>query len=172
MNPEVKLMPSASAHDVKVADEVWIATALLHRKRPAMVDFTIEEIVESARKEAITANQRPGTYVHVLQHCVANRPPNPGRYCMLLETEKGRRRLWKPGDPVDPKRIGAKTVPLRSDIPAQYHGLLDWYESKYAKVSKQKGTVGDPILGLKGLGKKIWDESPDEYVRRLREGWK
>ena len=103
-------MPSASAHDVKVADEVWIATALLHRKRPAMVDFTIEEIVESARKEAITANQRPGTYVHVLQHCVANRPPNPGRYCMLLETEKGRRRLWKPGDPVDPKRIGAKTV--------------------------------------------------------------
>ena len=93
MNPEVKLMPSASAHDVKVADEVWIATALLHRKRPAMVDFTIEEIVESARKEAITANQRPGIYVHVLQHCVANRPPNPGRYCMLLETEKGRRRL-------------------------------------------------------------------------------
>ena len=91
---------------------------------------------------------------------------------MLFETEKGRRRLWKPGDPVDPKRIGAKTTPLRSEIPAQYHSLLDWYESKYAKLSKQKGQPGDPILGLRGLGKRIWDESPDEYIRRLRQGWK
>jgi hypothetical protein len=165
-------MSPISTHAVKVADEVWIATALLHRKRPAMLDFTIEEIVESARSESITGNDRPGVYVHVLQHCVANRSPNPGRYCMLFETEKGRRRLWKPGDRVDPKRIGAKTVPIRSEIPLQYHSLLDWYESKYAKVSKQKGPLGDPILGLKGLGQKIWDESPDEYVRRLREGWK
>ena len=30
----------------------------------------------------------------------------------------------------------------------------------------------DPILELRGLGKAIWkDEHPDEYVRRLREGW-
>ncbi len=30
----------------------------------------------------------------------------------------------------------------------------------------------DPILRLRGLGKEIWgDEHPDEYVRRLREGW-
>src|SRR4051812_43276394 len=112
-------MSPTSAHDIKVADEVWIATALLHRKNAAKVDFTIEEIVESARHAAVTAHHRPGVYVHVLQHCVANRPPNPGRYCMLFETEKGRRRLWKPGDRVDPKRIGAKTVPVRSEIPAE-----------------------------------------------------
>src|SRR5207344_3171150 len=133
--------------------------------------FTIEEIVESARTEGITAQQRPGVYVHVLQHCVANRPPNPGRYCMLFETAKGRRRLWKPGDRVDPKRSGAKAVPSRSEIPAEYHVLIDWYESKYAKLTNQKGPINDPILALRGVGKKIWDEAPDDYVRRLREGW-
>src|SRR5436190_9958134 len=130
-------MASISAHDVKVADECWIAAALLHRKRPGVVDFSVEEIVESARGAAISGNLRPGVYVHVLQHCVAKRPPNPGRYCMLVETEKGRRRLWRPGDPIHPKRIGAKTAPLRTDIPEQYHYLLDWYESKYAKLGTQ-----------------------------------
>ena len=48
--------------------------------------------------------------------------------------------------------------------------MLDWYEAKYARVSKRKRST-DPILGLKGLGKGIWGENPDEYVRRLREGW-
>ena len=163
---------TSTAQDIKVADEVWIAAALLHRKRPTAIDFSIEEIVESARKENISGEHRPGVYVHVLQHCVANRPPNPGRYCMLLETEKSRRRLWKPGDPIPPKRIGAKTMPTRSAIPARYHDLVEWYESKYAKLLKQKGSVIDPILRLKGLGKEIWDESPDDYVQRLREGWK
>ena len=165
-------MSLTSAQGIKLADEVWIATAMLHRKRPSAQDFTIEEIVDSARNERISATERAGVYVHVLQHCVANRPPNPGRYCMLFETTKGRRRLWKPGDAAHPKRIGAKSVPLRSEIPAQYHSLVDWYESKYAKVTNEKGRVSDPILGLRGMGKKIWDENPDEYVRRLREGWK
>jgi hypothetical protein len=163
-------MPSKTTTDIKVADEVWIATALLHRKYPAKADFSIEEIVESARAESITGRLRPGIYVHALQHCVANRPPNPGRYCMLFETGKGRRRLWKPGDRVDAKRSGTKTSPSRSEIPVIYHALLDWYESKYAKLTNQKRPT-DPILALRGLGKKIWDETPDDYVRRVREGW-
>jgi hypothetical protein len=87
---------AAIGFDIKVADEVWIATALLHRKYPDCEDFTIDEIVERAKEEAIGGKHRPGVYVHVLQHCVANRPPNPGRYCMLLETCKGRLRLWRP----------------------------------------------------------------------------
>jgi hypothetical protein len=30
----------------------------------------------------------------------------------------------------------------------------------------------DPLLQLVGSGKHLWaDEDPDEYVRRLREGW-
>jgi hypothetical protein len=160
-----------AAIDVKVADEVWIATALLHRKHPNLEDFSIDEIVESARREGMTGKQRPGVYVHVVQHCVANRPPNPGRYCMLFETAKGRRRLWRPGDRIDPKRSGAKNHPEREDVPDPYHILLDWYLTKYAKTSGEAGS-SDPILALRGMGKEIWrGEHPDKYVRKLREGW-
>ena len=164
-------MSSQTIHDVKVADEVWIATALLHRKHPDREDFSIDEIVERARVEGITGKHRPGVYVHAVQHCVANRPPDPGRYCMLFESSKGRRRLWRPGDRFDPKRSGAKSVPAREDIPAAYHVLLDWYVSKYANASGTAGSA-DPILGLRGLGKEIWrGEHPDKYVQKLREGW-
>ena len=157
---------------VKVADEVWIVTALLHRENPDRSDFTIQEIVARAEKEQITSELRPGVYVHALQHCVANRPPNPGRYCMLLETGRFSRRLWHAGDPVHPKRSGAKTVPRKNEIPAEYHPLIDWYMK--SPMRPAKGNVeSDPILRLRGLGKEIWKGiDPDEYVKKLREGWK
>src|SRR5260370_24782222 len=79
---------------VKVADEVWIAAALLHREHPEATDFSIEEIVDRARREGLHKPLRPGVYVHVVLHCVANRPPNPARYRMLFETSQGRRRLF------------------------------------------------------------------------------
>jgi hypothetical protein len=164
-------MRASFTHPIKVADEVWIATALLQRKYPEKTDFSIDEIVERARGENISGKERPGVYVHAIQHCVANRPPNPGRYRMLFETTKGRRRLWRPGDRVDSKRAGAKNLPEREDIPEQYHALLDWYLAKYAAPSGMPG-VSDPILGLRGMGKEIWKgEHPDKYVQKLREGW-
>ena len=79
--------------DVKVADEVWIVTALLQREAPEREDFAVEEIVERARQEKVFETLRPGVYIHAQMHCVANRPPNPGRYRMLFETRPGRRRL-------------------------------------------------------------------------------
>src|SRR5262249_8521785 len=36
---------------IKVADEVWIVTALLQRENPEKMDFTVEEIVERAKRE-------------------------------------------------------------------------------------------------------------------------
>lgn len=97
---------------IKVADEVWIAAALLHRENPRRQDFTVTEIVERAKQERRSPVLRPGVYVHAVQHCVANRPPNPGRYRMLLETGENRRRLFRPGDPYHPGREGAKMVPV------------------------------------------------------------
>ena len=164
-------MKSATQTGLKVADEVWISTALLHRKHPSREDFSIDEIVHHAQEQGLSDVHRPGVYVHTLQHCVANRPPNAGRYCMLFETAKGRRRLWRPGDRVDPRRIGGKRLPSREHIPASYHHLLDWYESKYGKPTAQITSV-DPILGLRGLWKDVWrGENPDKYVQRVREGW-
>jgi hypothetical protein len=110
-------MADLSKSRVKVANEVWIATALLQRECPEQPDFNTEEIVDRARKEGIAGPLRPGVYVHVVQHCVANRPPNPARYRMLFETADGRRRLFRKGDTYHPGREGGKTTPDIQDIP-------------------------------------------------------
>ena len=44
---------TTSEAELKVADEVWIATALLHREHPESPDFTVDEIVERAKKEGL-----------------------------------------------------------------------------------------------------------------------
>jgi hypothetical protein len=155
----------------KVADEVWVVVALLHREHPKQLDFTIEQVMERAAREANGETLRPGVYVHIVQHCVANRPPNPGRYRMLFETAPGRRRLFRGGDVYDPAREGSKTVPAREDIPSEYAYLLDWYQG-WSQDSVEDRIKNDPLLALRGSGKELWaDEHADEYVRRLREGW-
>jgi hypothetical protein len=162
---------STVAQELKVADEVWIAVALLHRDHPKRTDFSIEEIMERAATEAGSEPLRPGFRVHVNQHCVANRPPNPGRYRMLFETASGRRRLFRVGDNYDAAREGAKIVPAREDIPSEYAALLDWYRD-WSQDGAENRIKNDPLLALRGSGKRLWaDEHADEYVRRLREGW-
>lgn len=157
---------------VRVADEVWIAVALLHREQPARLDFTVEEIVERAKQESIAGAQRPGLYVHVQQHCVANRPPNPGRYRILYETGPGRRRLFRQGDDYHPEREGSKTVPDIGEIPEIYAGLLSWYRGWKARTLKS-ASMNDPLLSLAGSGKHLWaTEHTDAYIGRLRRGWK
>jgi hypothetical protein len=158
---------------LKVADEVWLAVALLHKKHSDRFDFSIDEIMESGRqmwRESV-APLRPGFYVHVVQHCVANRPPNPARNRMLVETAPGRRRLFRPGDYYHPEREGAKTTPSREHLPHAYSGLLSWYRD-WCSVTASKSQQEDPLLALRGSGKHLWaEEHADEYVRRLREGW-
>ena len=164
-------MPNSIATKLKVADEVWIATALLHRDHPKTVDFTIEEIVDRARREGLHTPFRPGLYVHVVQHCIANRPPSPGRYRMLFETREGRRRLFREGDPYHPDREGSKITPGVEDLPESHTDLLTWYRG-WNRSSIEEAIKNDPLLSLRGSGRHLWaDEHADEYVRRLREGW-
>ncbi len=164
-------MPTIVKHAVKVADEVWIAAALLHRESPDRTEFTVREIVERAKKEAVAGKLRPGVYVHVVQHCVANRLPNPARYRMLSETGKNLRCLYREGDPYDPERDGGKIVPVKADIPQEYYGLIDWYFQEYVRRGRDERRI-DPLLALRGSGKDLWaDEHADDYIHRLREGW-
>jgi hypothetical protein len=159
---------SRTASDVKVADEVWIAAALLHRDQPNRADFSLKEIAERIRTENLSGGVRAGVYPHISVHCVANVAPNPGRYRMLIATGPSRRRLFREGDLAHPRREGAKAAPSRRDIPAGYHELLDWYEQEWSA----RGAAQDPLLALAGLGKQIWaNESVDDHVRRLREEW-
>src|ERR1700688_3354336 len=157
--------------EVKVADEVWIAAVLLHRERPDAADFSIEQVVDRARREGLHEPLRPGVYVHVVSHCVANRPPNPGRYRMLFETQEGRRRLYRPGDPYHPAREGSKITPDADDLPYGYEGLLQWYRD-WTERAVEDLVKNDPLLEAQGSGKTLWAYEPaDEYVRRLRERW-
>ena len=167
-------MPVAPlSHRIRVADEVWVAIASLHRSHPQARDFAIAEIMEQAESANVTGVMplRPGVKIHIYQHCVANRPPNPGRYRMLFETATGRRRLFRPGDPCHPRRALGKEVPRRHELPAAYGDLIDWYEGVYAAAASGAGE--DPILALRGVGNEVWaDEDADAYVHRQRRGWR
>jgi len=161
-----------TAIHVKVADEVWIAAALLHRAFPDSLDFSIDEIVARAAEENLNGTLRPGVYVHVVQHCVANRPPNPGRYRMLYETRDGYRRLFRQGDAEHPERSGSKITPSAEEISCAYSDLLGWYRDWCVRMAL-KTKDADPLLSLVGSGKNIWiSESADAYVNRLRLDWK
>ena len=152
---------------IRVADEVWIATALLHREHLEAADFSLKAIEARLARERLSGEKRPGIYPHLSVHCVANRPPNGGRYRMLFETAPSRRRLFRPGDPYHREREGGKTAPDRGEIPPKYHSLLDWYERVWAPASPK-----DPLLALAARHRDLWKTvEPDEYVRQLREGF-
>ena len=153
--------------EIRIADEVWIAAALLHREHPQAVDFSLKEMEARLVRERLTDDKRLGVYPHLSVHCVANRPPDRGRYRMLFETGPSRRRLFRPGDPYHPKREGGKIVPDRAEIPAKYHHLLNWYKREWAPVPP-----GDPLLALAARHRNLWKSvDPDDYVRQLREGF-
>ena len=113
---------------------------------------------------------RPGVKVHVYQHCVANKPPNPGRYRMLYETAPGQ------AAPVSARRphvIRAARPPRTSrhgmQSPYNTANLIDWYLDEYSGIN---GQTDDPVLALRGLGKEVWaSEDADAYVRRQRTDW-
>ena len=160
---------SPLALDCTIADEVWIAAALLHREHPEREDFSVQEILDRAKAENITGQLRPGLYTHVNAHCVANRPPSPARLRMLYATGKKRRRLYRDGDAANPGR-GKKMTPEPDSMPEPYRYLLTWYRAEYSPPSHRGWLQG--VFDLAGTGKQIYKGvDPDEYVRSLREGW-
>jgi len=177
--------------EISCAAEVFLATALLHQEQPGRSDFTIKEIVTRAARENVAGELRSGVSVHASQHCVANRPPNPGRHKMLYATGKHTRRLLLGDDDVHPERTG-KIFPDPGEIPERYMSLLDWTRERYERGGKltsdyletSKGNTApastvqeserwlESLFELEGLGKEHWKGvDADEFVRTLREGW-
>jgi hypothetical protein len=118
---------------IKVADEVWLATSLLHVENPSRQDFSVGEIVQRAIKEKLAGGYRPGLQIHASNHCVATKSPNPARHRMLSEIGRGRRRLFREGDKFHRDRKHGKTHPLAEDLPPKYRYLVDWYENDFAQ---------------------------------------
>ena len=154
---------------IRVADEVWIATALLHRRHPDRSDFSVDENVMRAKAENVAYERlHDELWEHAVQHCVVNNEYDPGRYRMLFQTAKGRRRLFKPEDPFCIGRNLGRFTPRKDEMPQKYRELIDWYWNEYVGGGRH---AADPILSLRGLGKAIWaDEDADAYVERLRDG--
>jgi hypothetical protein len=118
---------------VKVADEVWTSVALLHKENPERADFAVEEIKARARQENWPI--RPGFNVHASYHCLANKPANPANHRMLYEDSRGRKRLYRPGDPCHSERQNGKVHPDKLDLLPAYQSLVDWYDKVYSKQS-------------------------------------
>jgi len=116
---------------MKIADAIWVATALLHKEKGPTHSFKIREIVQRAIEEKLAGGFRGGLQPHASLHCVANKPPNPGRYRMLYRTGPQRRRLFRASDDFHPSRKGGKITPDKADLPPAYQDLLSWYEKVY-----------------------------------------
>jgi hypothetical protein len=159
-------MPILTA--VSVADETWVATALLHREHPERPDFEKSEILDRAAQEGLVEPLRPGVSTHISSHAVAGKKPQPNDYRMLVETERGRRRLFRDGDYYHHERRG-KIAPSAGDLPSEYLHLLEWY-AVWRKQGNKGVSKSDPFLKLQGIANGIWDEDAVAYVRRLREG--
>ncbi len=136
--------------NILVADEAWLSTALLHQEYPDKEDFSLDEIRDKSFKEF--HDRRPGVWQHIISHCVASNPPNPAQYRMLHSSARGRRRLYRQGDPAHPGRHG-KIYPEKRDIPEQYRPLVDWYLREYNRKEESPGGSSDPavMLGFVGL---------------------
>jgi hypothetical protein len=163
---------SKLAREIKVADEVFIATALLQRESPNRDDFTIDEIVDRVALENLYGRLRPGVRVHVLQHSVANKKPNPGRWRTLYATGRDTRRLLRSTDEVHPERTW-KIWPALEEVPIKFHELIEWAQKQFGTGGKGDDNrwLGG-VLALRGLGRGQWkDEDPDAHVDRLRAGW-
>ncbi len=169
---------------LKVADEVWIATALLHRENPQSEDFSVEEIARRAEREALAGGLRASFHMHVAQHCVANRPPHPARHRMLFETSPGRRGCFARAIRITrPARV-ARSLPTRSKCltatescsrgtafgaPRRRPSRLCTI-TRCSRFNVQRGCPGrdssqpDPLLDSEGIGNRAPGEAQlDEY---------
>src|SRR5579862_655952 len=156
---------------IRVADEAWLALALLHSEHPDRDSFSAREILDRVKAEQVTPELRPGVQVHIYLHNVANVEPNSAKYRMFYKLAGDTYRLYRPTDPAHPGRKG-KMTPDREELPGKYHYLLDWYEREYSNKHSAAKEEDDPILQMVGVGKEIWaDTNADEYVQNLRSDW-
>jgi hypothetical protein len=161
----------APERSIRVADEAWIALAMLQYEHPDRESFSTREILDQVKVEHANPELRPGVQVHIYLHNVANVEPNSAKYRMFYKLANDSYRLFRATDAAHPARKG-KMIPEREELPSKYHYLLDWYEREYSGRQSATKEEDDPILQMRGVGKEIWaGTSADEYVESLRADW-
>lgn len=155
--------------EMRVADQCWVALALLHREQPERSGFTAREIQDRLARES-PGPLRPGIQPHIYLHNVANLAPNSARYRMFYRLEDGTYRLFRPGDSFYPSRKG-KTKPKAPDLPPEHRSLLSWYEGEYCQRDGSVEASEDPVLQMLGIGQELWREGGDAFIQRERSNW-
>ena len=159
---------------LKVADELFLIVALLHRELPNRDAFTIGEVLKRAATEGLGAGRadQRSLKLHAYQHAAANEPPGKGgKYRLVYRESDNRIRLLTASDYVHPDRH-QKFYPEPDEVPEKYHELLEWAKQRRAEQGKQDARWLQGLFELRGLGKEMWgDADPDQYVSGLREGW-
>ena len=120
---------------LRVADEAWIATALLTentlRRRilvfPKFASGPTLSFMKTPRtlvphRESLCGFET--TYACSVSHATRNGP--------------GKRRLYRTGDPCHPKRKG-KIHPDKEQLPDKYRKLVDWYAEDYSHAAGESG---------------------------------
>ena len=90
--------------NILVADEAWIATALLQHEHPDAEDFSLGEIRDRAQREF--HDDRPGVWQHIVSHCVASNRPNPAQYRMLQQHSARSKEALSTGRSSTPRKEG------------------------------------------------------------------
>ncbi len=124
---------------LRAADEVWIATAMLHKGNPEREDFTREEILNKVLDEFGATHSLNTISTHISRHCVANKEPDPQAHRMLYCTERNGYRLFREGDDYKPAREKGEIMPDKQALPEKYHSLLTWFAEQYSPQIKVFG---------------------------------
>ena len=156
-------MSTLSNTNTKIADQVWIALALLTRESANHTGFSASAIKERIRKEFGSIS--PGAATHIAQHSLATKPASPSRNRMI--TKHGSLNyLYREGDPYHPDRKDGKVLPKPQEIPSEYHDLLAWYGSSYANELKvfSRNAALLAYTPTEGSGLRDIAERHDEYL--------
>jgi hypothetical protein len=152
---------------MKAADAVWVAAAMLQRERGPEADMSVAEIVDKAAE--LNGFARATLQTMASQHLVATARPSPDRYRMLTAVGRGRRRLYRPGDPADPRRTGP-VHPVAEELPDEFRPLIKWYLNECSESSDRMEALEKLMRWTRASG--LWKGlDPDEHVRDLRAGW-
>jgi len=130
-----------------LANEIWIATATLHRENPAREDFFTSEIREKVLE--LFRDHRPGVQPHVSYHCVANKPAKPANHRFLFQPGPKRRRLFdERTDSFDPSRASGAVIPKEEELQLKYLSLLDWYRREFRKEPATENRPQNPTSAM------------------------
>src|ERR1700751_803965 len=145
---------------VKVADELYLVIALLHRENPHLKSFTIGQILDRASKEGLgtSRDDQRSLRQHAYEHAAGNVPPgrHGGKYRIVFREDDNRIRLLRESDYVHPERH-QKSHPNPEEVPERYHELMRWAERWRRTGDSNQGAPKwlSGLHELRGLGKEI-----------------